>query len=105
LEALRRVDRYGITRRGEQYAGWKALPPGAGDAIAMPAAMTVDEAARMLVDLADGLPADVSHVRRNARIRNTLFRQAAAVHHPDRGGDRAIWDQLQQARDVLEQHA
>jgi hypothetical protein len=31
LEALRKVDRYGITRRGEQYAGWRALPPGDGD--------------------------------------------------------------------------
>lgn len=28
LEALRKVDRYGMTSRGEQYAGWKALPPG-----------------------------------------------------------------------------
>lgn len=30
LEALRAVDRYGVTRRGEQYAGWKALPVGSG---------------------------------------------------------------------------
>jgi hypothetical protein len=30
LEALRAVDRHGITRRGEQYAGFKALPPGSG---------------------------------------------------------------------------
>lgn len=28
LESLRAVDRYGVTRRGEQYAGWKALPAG-----------------------------------------------------------------------------
>lgn len=28
LEALRAVDRYGVTRRGEQYAGWKQLPTG-----------------------------------------------------------------------------
>lgn len=28
LEALRAVDRHGITRRGEQYAGFRALPPG-----------------------------------------------------------------------------
>lgn len=28
LESLRRVDRYGITSKGEQYAGWKALPAG-----------------------------------------------------------------------------
>ena len=31
LEALRAVDRHGVTKRGEQYAGWKALPMGAGD--------------------------------------------------------------------------
>lgn len=28
LEALRAVDRHGVTRRGEQYAGWKALSAG-----------------------------------------------------------------------------
>ncbi len=28
LESLRRVDRYGITKRGEQYTGWKALASG-----------------------------------------------------------------------------
>jgi hypothetical protein len=31
LEALRAVDRYGVTKRGEQYAGWKALPSGRGN--------------------------------------------------------------------------
>lgn len=31
LEALRKVDRYGVSRRGEQYAGWKALGAGAPD--------------------------------------------------------------------------
>lgn len=30
LEALRRVDRYGVTKRGEQYAGWKQLGAGTG---------------------------------------------------------------------------
>lgn len=29
LEALRAVDRHGVTRRGEQYAGWKQLESGA----------------------------------------------------------------------------
>lgn len=28
LQALRAVDRYGVTRRGEQYAGWKQLEAG-----------------------------------------------------------------------------
>lgn len=31
LESLRRVDRYGITKRGEQYAGWRALEAGGPD--------------------------------------------------------------------------
>lgn len=30
LEALRKVDRYGITKRGEQYTGWKALEESTG---------------------------------------------------------------------------
>lgn len=28
LEALRKVDRYGVTKRGEQYAGWRQLTAG-----------------------------------------------------------------------------
>jgi hypothetical protein len=41
LEALRKVDRYRITKRGEQYTGWSALPP----ATPMGAAkMTADDA-------------------------------------------------------------
>lgn len=109
LEALRKVDRYGITRRGEQYAGWKALPPGAGDAIAMPAAMTVEEAARVLVDLGgelgrptlrqvDRLLTDPEEVRK-------VYRRAALTLHPDRGGDRAAWDRLQDAVRVFDDHA
>ncbi len=31
LHALRAVDRYGVTKRGEQYAGWKALPASTSD--------------------------------------------------------------------------
>jgi len=26
MEALRKVDRYGVTKRGEQYTGWRAIP-------------------------------------------------------------------------------
>jgi hypothetical protein len=31
LESLRKVDRYGVTKRGEQYAGWKQLNAPAGE--------------------------------------------------------------------------
>lgn len=30
LEALRKVDRYGIARSGQQYRGWRALAAGSG---------------------------------------------------------------------------
>lgn len=30
LKALRAVDRYGVSKRGEQYTGWKALAPAGG---------------------------------------------------------------------------
>lgn len=45
LEALRMVDRYGVSKRGEQYTGWKAI----GGGRAMPAShMTSDEAQNVL---------------------------------------------------------
>jgi len=61
LEALRRVDRYGISKRGEQYTGWKALPAGdTSDLIAR---------GRTLVGEHGGTTA------------------ALAATHPDRGGN------------------
>ena len=115
LEALRQVDRYGISRRGEQYSGWKALPASSGTAtaapadgrvaIALPAAMTVDAAARTLVDLAGGLPADVGNVIHQVGVRREIYRRAPAAWPPGRGGDPTAWDQLQQAPTVLHEHA
>lgn len=93
LEALRRVDRYGIATHGEQYAGWITAP--AGEPL---------RSATELVQLA-GLPgvtttqvvADVATFRR-------LYRAAAARLDPDAGGDLAAWHRLQRARAVLADH-
>ncbi|MCU1592446.1 MAG: heat shock protein DnaJ domain protein [Frankiales bacterium] len=107
LEALRKVDRYGITKRGEQYAGFKALPSG----IAMPSAaavqMTVDEAARALLQLAaeNGFTVHRDEILTNTDgLRDRAYRHIARYVHPDTGGDRAIWDRLEQAKHVLDQH-
>lgn len=107
LEALRKVDRYGITRRGEQYAGWKALPPGTGDAIAMPAAMTVEQAAAVIVAMsgAELSVPSTSAVITDPEVRRRLYRQAAAIHHPDHAGDPAAFVRLGEARHVLDEHA
>jgi hypothetical protein len=92
LESLRRVDRYGVTRRGEQYAGWKALPPG----LAMGSShMTTDEAWTVLRKAAETDPNE--YVEPPA-----LFRRARAAAHPDRNnGDRTVWDQVEHAAKVL----
>ncbi len=91
LEALRLVDRYGVTKRGEQYTGFKALPAGR----AMPAShMTDDEALRTLVTIA-GEDA-------NWDDDASLHRKARAAAHPDRrNGDQTLWDQVEQAAIVL----
>lgn len=70
LEALRAVDRFGISRKGEQYAGWLQLT------------YTDDRAerGRRLVEVAGGLT------------------QALKLHHPDLGGDREDWDAVQAYR-------
>jgi hypothetical protein len=90
LEALRKLDRYGIAGRGEQYAGWRAIEaPGS-----RPTFASVDEALRWLRELTDwpaGEPVVVAQ----------LLRRAAAITHPDRGGDRSLWDRVDAARQLL----
>lgn len=71
LEALRRVDRYGIGKRGEQYVGWKQL--GAGDG---------DKAQR-------GRELIAEHGGETAALKAT---------HPDHGGDREDFEAVQAAR-------
>jgi hypothetical protein len=93
LEALRKVDRYGIGRGGEQYRGWQALPPGTP---MPPAKMTADEAARLLAEYAGGYrPGDVLEDPTGA------WRTAARIAHPDAGGDPDLFRRLTEARDLL----
>lgn len=71
LEALRAVDRYGITRRGEQYAGWRQLESGGPSA----------DRGRELI-------------RKHGSIRAALM-----ATHPDQGGDPADFADVQAARE------
>lgn len=73
LEALRAVDRYGVTKRGEQYAGWKQLPAGGW----------TDEAVKRGRELIAAVDGDV--------------RRALKQHHPDVGGDEADFKAIQAA--------
>jgi hypothetical protein len=72
LEALRAVDRYGITHRGEQYAGFLALAAGGPDPVR----------GKALVEQAGGI------------------REALMAHHPDHGGSEADFVDVQAYRET-----
>jgi hypothetical protein len=72
LQALRSVDRYGVTTSGEQYRGWESLPPPEKGRSATQE-MTKDQAIEIL------------------GVRTAGTRRAAAIEamkraHPDKGG-------------------
>lgn len=96
LEALRKVDRYGIGQAGQQYTGYAALPAGGGG-IAL-GGMTKDEAAQVLSEWS-GTQIDAEESAQSARAR---WREARINTHPDRcNGDQTAWDQVERAAKVL----
>lgn len=85
LEALRKVERYGITKRGEQYVGWKALPE---------STLSRQEAEAFLRDQTRAAGHDPV-----ANSLEAMFRIAAKRLHPDMPtGSREAWDKLQRAK-------
>lgn len=91
LESLRRVERYGIARSGEQYQGWKALPPGNGSA-------SPDEARRILVAFLESRGDTVASKMSDRDLRRRALRTA----HPDAGGDPDKFRVVQAAAEALE---
>jgi hypothetical protein len=87
LEYLRAVNRYGVTKHGEQYRGWTALP-------APPRKMTREEALEVLSPYAD---LEVPQAERS----RDAYRRAAMATHPDRGGNVDAFNRVQQAKEVL----
>lgn len=81
MEALRKVDRYGVSKRGEQYTGWRALPQST-DAIDH---LTTRHAARAFIDEQYG-----------GDLRRALFES-----HPDHGGDSSEFRKVQRCRELL----
>ncbi|MFG2046026.1 hypothetical protein ACGFIW_01180 [Micromonospora sp. NPDC048935] len=99
LQALRAVDRYGVSKSGEQYRGWTALPSGSPSG-----QMTADDAARLLAGYADaGVTAE--RVLSDAEVRRAAFRQASRQTHPDHGGDGEAFARVTAARDLLDTSA
>lgn len=91
LEALRAVDRHGVSRTGEQYVGWRAIESGKS----APVFASADEAERWLASV-------VEHAGEQLTVKE-LLRQAAKKLHPDvHGGDRTLWKRWDAARQLLE---
>lgn len=104
LEALRKVDRYGITKRGEQYRGFRALGAGSG---ATASHMTREEALGVLGlwgragSPLGSIPAE--YVDTSHESLHGLWRAARRAAHPDRhDGSRTAWDLVEAAAAVLE---
>lgn len=91
MEALRKMERYGVTKRGEQYTGWKALPQQGSEASEFGSA---EAAIAFLRTVATATPP-------NANL-TALYRRARASTHTDRpGNDRAQWDRVEAAGEIL----
>jgi hypothetical protein len=94
LEALRAVDRYGVTKRGEQYTGWKQL-----EGRPMPAQMTRQEAAEFIGKHG---AFDPDAVLIHWPYEGIYYRTCARKLHPDAGGSAEDFQRLQQAKAVLD---
>lgn len=92
LEALRKVDRYGVTKRGEQYRGFLAI-----EATAAPSGFaTADDALHFIGNLAQAEPD-----RAKARTVRAVLRAAQRAAHPDAGGDAATFQRVSLAEAKL----
>lgn len=80
LEALRAVDRYGVSKSGEQYRGWRAIPMSTDPAEAI---QTTDQAQAVLDAFGNDL------------------RRAIRETHPDHGGDETEFRKVIRARELL----
>ena len=91
LEALRSVDRYGVTQHGEQYKGWAKLPEA-------PASMPVKDALAFI-----NLHSQISIT--NPEAFRSAYREAARKLHPDtHNGTHEQFVMLGKAKDAIERH-
>lgn len=92
LEALRAVDRHGVTVGNQQYEGFAQLPAGGNG--------------KMSVEAARTLLAELSGFEETALAFPSVFtvavRSARAKAHPDAGGSTDRFQKLQEAISVLE---
>jgi hypothetical protein len=95
LEALRAVDRYGVSGRGEQYRGWTALAQ-------RPHEMTREQAAEFIAHWAAWEHPNLDLLQRDRDTLTWAYRKAASRVHPDiTGDDGDTMARLNAARDTI----
>ena len=95
LEALRKVDRYGITKRGEQYTGWKQLPAAVSEK-----EFESDRHAADFISKHSGVPVD--EILDDKEIAKKAYWTAAKKLHTDKeGGDKVLFGLLVKAKELL----
>ena len=99
LEALRTVDRYGVTRRAEQYQGWAKLP-GPNNPDQNPT--TFEHAVNLFLRVAGG---NKEEILRNRDYMEQVYRRACAATHPDHYPEHAeMFRRIQTAKQILDKH-
>lgn len=89
LEALRKVDRYGVTTAGEQYRGFLAIESRTS--------MTPAAARRYLFRLVPSAGPGITDAE--------LIRAAKRAAHPDTGGDVDTWQRVVDAERAIRENA
>lgn len=96
LEALRMIDRYGVSSRGQEkahYAGYKALPSAEGKATSRTAAAEF---------IAKHSGVDVKEILFSETALSTAYRRAVQKLHPDKTNDVAEFAKLTEAKKILD---
>lgn len=97
LEALRAVDRHGVTQNAEQYRGWQQI---AAPAPENQSFATARDAAAWLARIADS-PYAVTAVMVPGPAFESAYKTAARKLHPDAGGTHDDFVRLQQAARII----
>lgn len=90
LEALRKIDRYGVTRNNEQYTGWTQLPP--------PTSVYDEVADAVWVADALGIPYEELN---SPKALLAAIRKAERIMHPDAGGSAEDFKRLQKMKERI----
>lgn len=101
LEALRKIDRYGVTQTGQQYRGWQAIE-------ARPSVDVTGAACALIARVAwpnerpENRDEWAPRIASDPDIGAKTLRKARGNAHPDRNaGSQALWDEVERSAAAL----